>query len=100
MRRENPGYLAGGYYRDTEALRKPTVKYQATEEEESASTIGSILGAIFCFLLFLIIVFSLCYPFTMYRSNPNYSVYSDDRWWCYHCFDSHCGSRCWYSNGM
>ncbi len=100
MRRENPGYLMGGYYHhDTEASRKSAPKYQSTEED-SASMIGSVLGAIFCFLLFLLIVFSLCYPFTMYRTNPNYSVYSDDRWWCYHCFESYCASRCWYSNGM
>lgn len=67
---------------------------------DDGSMIGSILGAIFCFLLFLLIVFSVCYPFTMYKTNPNYTTYSDEKWWCYHCTESWCANKCWYSNGL
>jgi hypothetical protein len=64
---------------------------------DDLSTIGSILGAVVCFLLFCLIIFSLAYPFTMYRSSPpDGYVYSDGMWWCYHCVNApNCASRCW-----
>ena len=62
------------------------------------SMIGSVLGGIFCFLLFLLIIFSVAYPFTMYKTNPNYEHYPDEKWWCYHCSQSWCANKCWYNN--
>ncbi len=69
-----------------------------TNMDFDGGTIGSILGGIFCFLLFLLIIFSIAYPLTMYRSNPYYSSYPDDKWWCYNCVQSWCASKCWYDN--
>lgn len=62
---------------------------------EGGSTIETLFGGLFCFLLFVLIIFCIAYPFTMYRNNPGLS-YSDDNWWCYHCMASNCASRCWY----
>lgn len=124
LRRDSGGYSlgAGEYYHDhVGGGQKPIYKYHNPynpvstngssnttttnnnnneDSTSSSSMIGSVLGAIFCFLLFLLIIFALSYPFTMYRTNPYYSVYSNDRWWCYHCFETRCANRCWYSNGM
>ncbi len=76
--------------------------YQSPNSETSMDSdggmIGSLLGGVFCFLLFLLIIFCIAYPFTMYRQNPNYSSYPDDKWWCYHCLQSWCASKCWYDN--
>jgi hypothetical protein len=64
-------------------------------EREASSSIETLLGGLFCFLLFIMIIFCIAYPLTMYRENPHLS-YSDDNWWCYHCVASNCASRCWY----
>jgi len=69
-------------------------------DEEDVSLVSTMLGALFCFLLFCIIVASIAYPLTMYKENPgNRFAFSDEKWWCYHCLDSSsssfCGAKCW-----
>ena len=78
--------------------RLPVTKQSAVESNsDDLSSIGSILGAVLCFLLFCVIIFSIAYPFTMSRpSPPDGYMYSDNMWWCYHCTTpSTCAGRCW-----
>lgn len=79
---------------------RPQAQQQMTSSNntnDDLSTIGSILGAVVCFLLFFLIIFSIAYPFTMYRTpRPHSHIYSDDLWWCYHCHGmTGCASHCW-----
>jgi hypothetical protein len=107
----NPGYpqhkdrVYENYQRNERRAASRQMEEGARDSGSSMATddgsmIGSILGAIFCFLLFLLIVFAVCYPFTMYRTNPYYTTYSNDKWWCYHCMETWCANKCWYSNGL
>lgn len=88
-RMENEHYLTFG--------RAPPTSADAVMDSDGGM-IGSLLGGVFCFLLFLLIIFCIAYPFAMYKPNPNYSSYPDDKWWCYHCLQSWCASKCWYDN--
>lgn len=73
----------------------PNYNNGATSADD-LSTMGSILGAVVCFLLFCLIILSIAYPFTMYRTSPPPDhIYDDGMWWCYHCSGSSCASRCW-----
>jgi len=80
------------------ATIKPSASQNTNNNNaDDLSTMGNILGAIVCFLLFCLIIFSIAYPFTMYRTTPPHDhVYSDDMWWCYHCNGMNgCASHCW-----
>jgi hypothetical protein len=82
---------AAAYYHS--AVYKPPAPSNSSDD---LSTAGSILGAVVCFLLFFLIIVSIAYPFTMYRTVPHpHHVYSDSMWWCYHCTAGSCASRCW-----
>jgi hypothetical protein len=96
----NPGYAPRREYQRRVASRQMEEGALRDPAPDDGSMIGSILGAIFCFLLFLLIVFSVCYPFTMYKTNPYYASYSNEKWWCYHCAETWCANKCWYSNGL
>jgi hypothetical protein len=80
---------------DAHAARRVRQQASASSSyDDELSTVGSILGATFCFVLFLVILASIAYPLTMYRESPVGShVYADDKWWCYHCYN--CAARCW-----
>lgn len=74
----------------------PSAKPREAERSPSdGSTTETFLGAFFCFILFVLIILVVAYPLTMYRGNPHLA-YSDSNWWCYHCLESRCASRCWY----
>jgi len=63
-------------------------------ENDDVSLLGTMLGALFCLLLFCVIIASVAYPMTMYKESPG--AFSDEKWWCYHCMDpSFCGAKCW-----
>jgi len=74
-----------------------TRQQTSSNDDDSASTLAALLGACLCFLLFCVILFSIAYPFTMYKEAPTGPLrFSEDKWWCYHCSDpSACGSKCW-----
>ncbi len=71
---------------------------ESNELNDDGTIVGSIIGCIFCFLLFLLIIFSIAYPFTMYKDNPNINHYRSEKWWCYHCTDTWCANKCWYES--
>lgn len=87
-----PSYLRASY------TKPPPPGANNSNNTDDLSAVGSILGAVVCFLLFCLIIASIAYPFTMYRTAPSRDhVYSDGMWWCYHCTagGSSCASRCW-----
>jgi hypothetical protein len=65
-------------------------------EYRDGSMLETALGGLFCFFLFLLVIFCIAYPLTMYKDTPQNILYSDDKWWCYHCLQSNCAGRCWY----
>ncbi len=83
-------------YNNNNATTKHT--RESNELNDDGTIIGSIIGCIFCFLLFLLIIFCIAYPFTMYKDNPNMNSYAEDKWWCYHCTDTWCANKCWYNS--
>jgi len=79
------------YYRSTDRQR-------VGGDEDDISTLGAILGSLFCCLLVFIILFCVAYPLTMYKSPSSLPYSSDEKWWCYNCKindPSSCGYRCW-----
>lgn len=66
--------------------------------DRDGSMLETAIGGIFCFFLFLLVIFCIAYPLTMYKDTPPNALYSDDKWWCYHCLESSCARRCWYSS--
>lgn len=88
---------SGEYFpsRPTAYARNREAENASKNSAADGSTVETFLGAFFCFLLFVMIIFLVAYPLTMYRGNPHLA-YSDRNWWCYHCVESRCASRCWY----
>ena len=87
------------YYYDCTNKSKKKIQSRGFDNDDNndESTLGVILGAIMCFVLFCIIVFSISYPLTMYKESPSTPMqFSEDKWWCYHCTNpSLCGAKCW-----